>query len=77
MIIYPIPLIVTSNWNTHKKKVSNTPNDVDYKKLNKLASKNRVTTCSDSYRFRQSAKKIVVIPDKTPTNPLHHRKPSA
>ena len=77
MIIYSIALTVTSNWNVHQKKVSKTANDVDYKKLNKLASKQRVTTCSDSYRFRQSAKKVVVIPDKTPTNPLHNRKPSA
>ena len=76
MSIYLISTLVTSHWNTHKKQPAKTANDVDYKRLNKLASKNRVTTASDSYRFRQSSKKIVVIPDKTPTNPLHNRKPS-
>lgn len=28
--------------------------DNDYKRLNKLATKNRVTTCIDQYKFRRT-----------------------
>ena len=67
---------MTSDWQVHRKQPSRYSNDVDYKKLNKLAPKNRVTTSQGSYRFRQSNKSVMTIPDKVIVHPQHNRKPS-
>ena len=45
---------MTSQWQTHQYKPKATPNDKNYKVLNRLATKNRVTTASSQYRFRQN-----------------------
>jgi len=37
----------------HQEKPQKTPYDKDYKKLNKIASKNRVTTCQQQYVMRK------------------------
>ena len=41
-----------------------------------MAPKNRITTCQSSYRFRQSNKSVMTIPEKKIVHPLHNRKPS-
>ena len=67
--------IVTSQWKTHKQQAAKTSNDVDYRRLNKLASKNRVTTAKDSYAFRQGARKHIALPDVSKKT-FHVRKTS-
>jgi len=44
---------VTSEWMTHDLKQKSLPNDKNFKVLNKLATKNRVTTAAAQNRFRQ------------------------
>ena len=67
---------MTSDWQVHSKQPARYSNDVDYKRLNKMAPKNRITTCQSSYRFRQSNKSVMTIPEKKIVHPLHNRKPS-
>ena len=49
---------MTSKWQTHQLNQRKTPNDKDYKMMNKLAAKNRVTTASSQYRFRQQVNSL-------------------
>ena len=67
---------LTSQWRTHKQQPAKTANDVDYARLNRLATKNRVTTARDSYNFRQAARGTVALPDKTSPNTHHNRRQS-
>jgi len=46
--------LVTSQWKTHLIRPKATPNEKNFKLLNKMAAQNRVTTAQDQYRFRQS-----------------------
>ena len=45
---------VTSHWVTHKQSTKGGPLDHDFKKLNKIATKHRVTTCQGQYNMRKS-----------------------
>jgi len=65
--------LVTNQWRTHKKVEAKTANDVDYHRLNKLASKNRVTTAKDSYQLRQFARKTIALPDVSSKTKSHIR----
>ena len=44
---------MTSNWQTFQMPQQQRPNDKNYRALNKLATKQRVTTSAAQYRFRQ------------------------
>ena len=68
---------MTNQWRTHKIQGQKTANDVDYKRLNRLASKNRVTTAKDSYALRKLARKEVALPDVSQkTKVFHNRRAS-
>ena len=67
---------MTSDWQVHRKSFSRYSNDVDYKKLNRLAPRNRVTTAHESYRFRNSNKQLMKIPERVISNPLKDKKHS-
>ena len=66
---------LTNQWRTHKISGPRHANDVDYKRLNRIATKNRVTTAKDSYSLRKMARKDVALPDvSSKTKSFHSRK---
>ena len=52
---------VTSDWQTYQLKQRKGQNDKNFKMLNKMATRNRVTTASAQNRFRQSLNDVRLV----------------